>query len=292
MHIRYCALVVSSLYSQVFASHELIGTTVLLLADERGQTDAWMIDFGVTISSGRRCASREWCLSVVAPLLALCSWVLFVLLSCACACDLLMFWYADAGRRDVRSRPSRARGRPHLHAPARAHANRRVNPLSIYLSIAIHIQIHTHPLGTQTLADEMFARAQAEREDDLTFTLQRERMLTDVGFRELRWAAARATLVELACRMRDRTFLASIFYGWATYRWKRAAVLADGLTCRLYIYIYIYICIYMCMYIYMYIHTSIYIYIYVCVCVCIYIYTALASGITCRCSIQTIYIDV
>ena len=34
-----------------------------------------MIDFGVTISSGRRCASREWCLSVVAPLLALCACV-------------------------------------------------------------------------------------------------------------------------------------------------------------------------------------------------------------------------
>ena len=37
--------------------------------------------------------------------------------------------------------------------------------------------------------------------------------------------------------MRDCTFLASVFYGWATYRWKRAA----ALTCRLYLYTYIYI---------------------------------------------------
>jgi len=30
--------------------------------------------------------------------------------------------------------------------------------------------------------------------------------------------------------MRDRTFLASVFYGWTIYGWKLAAALADGLT--------------------------------------------------------------
>jgi len=39
---------------------------------------------------GRR--RRLRLLSVVAPLLALCSCEWFVLLSCACACDLLIFW--------------------------------------------------------------------------------------------------------------------------------------------------------------------------------------------------------
>ena len=42
--------------------------------------------------------------------------------------------------------------------------------------------------------------------------------------------------------MRDRTFLASVFYGWATYQWKRAAALAAEIRLARYLsYRYIYI---------------------------------------------------
>lgn len=79
------------------------------------------------------------------------------------------------------------------------------------------------------LAGQMFACAREERGHDATVALQNDRLMHDAWFREVRWAAAREMLVGLACAMRDRTFLASVFYAWATYRWKRAALLAsDG----------------------------------------------------------------
>jgi hypothetical protein len=77
------------------------------------------------------------------------------------------------------------------------------------------------------LAVQMFARARKERADDPTVALQRDRLMRDAWFREMRWAATREVLVGLACAMRDRTFLASVFYAWATYRWRRAALLAS-----------------------------------------------------------------
>jgi hypothetical protein len=74
----------------------------------------------------------------------------------------------------------------------------------------------------------MFARAREEREHDATVALQHQRLMRDAWCREMRWAAAREVLVGLACAMRDRTYVASVFYAWATYHWKRAALLASG----------------------------------------------------------------
>jgi len=46
--------------SEVFATHELIGTTLLLVADETGRFGAWMIDFGVTLGGVRLKHDVPW----------------------------------------------------------------------------------------------------------------------------------------------------------------------------------------------------------------------------------------
>ena len=63
---------------------------------------------------------------------------------------------------------------------------------------------------------------------DPTTALQRQRMLREGGFRELRWSATRETLVNAACTMRDHSLLTAVFYAWATLRWRRKALLASA----------------------------------------------------------------
>lgn len=46
--------------SEAFAAHELIGTTLLLVADETGRFGAWMIDFGVTRGGARLKHDVPW----------------------------------------------------------------------------------------------------------------------------------------------------------------------------------------------------------------------------------------
>lgn len=62
--------------------------------------------------------------------------------------------------------------------------------------------------------------------ESLTVQMQHRRMSGGQSVREARCAASREVLVGLACELRDRCFLASIFYAWVTYRWRREAMLA------------------------------------------------------------------